>query len=130
LLAPADGTVFSDNDEITLSWSPVGPLSAEAYYEITVAYLHHGETWYDETPWTKETHWTFSDHAYLLDLSDDGEFRWSVRVMQQTGMDPKERPVGDPLSPMSDEWTLIWKRSGGGGSGPGAGATATKEIPP
>jgi len=126
LRAPADGSVFSENDEITLSWSPVGPLSAEVYFEITVAYLHRGETWYDEAPWTKETRWTLSDHAYLLDLSDDGEFRWSVRVMQKTGVDTKERPVGDPLSPMSDEWTLIWRRSGGGGPG----ATPTKEIPP
>ena len=106
----------------------MGPLPAEAYYEITVAYLHSGETWYDEIPWTKETQWTFSEHNYLLDLADDGEFRWSVRVMQRTGANAQDRPIGTPLSPLSDEWTLIWRRSGGGGSGPGP--APTKVIPP
>jgi hypothetical protein len=44
-----------------------------------------------------------------MDLSDDGQFRWSVQVMRKTGVNAQEKPVGVPLSPMSGEWTFTWR---------------------
>jgi hypothetical protein len=109
-LAPPDGQKFPGDAEIVLSWQSVGQLPANVYYVITVAYSHFEETWYDETPWTKNTSWTLSEHRYLLDLSDDGQFRWSVQVMRQ--------PAGIAVSPMSEVRTLIWRTEGGGPSKP------------
>lgn len=118
LSSPQDGQVFSERDLITLRWQPVGQLAPNEYYVPTVAYLHQGETWYDETPWVKETVWTLSDHRYLMDLSDDGQFRWAVRVMRRTGISEEGRPEGTVASPLSDVRTLIWKApTEGGGRG-------------
>jgi hypothetical protein len=114
LLAPSDGQEFSEGAVVLLTWQPVGELPPDAYYEVTVTFVHLGETWYDEVPWTRDTSWTLSDHGYLLDLSDDGQFRWSVQVVRQTGMDANGNPTGIPLSPPSEVWTLIWRRASDG----------------
>jgi hypothetical protein len=122
LAAPADGQVFAHSDDIVLEWQSVGQLPADAYYVVTLAYSHHGDTWYDETPWIKNTWWVMSEHRYLLDLSDDGLFRWSVQIKRQTGVDNQGAPIGLPSSPMSKERTLTWRASAAGG-GPAATAT-------
>ena len=126
LVGPPEGQAFSENDEVILQWQPVGQLPADGYYVVTLAYSHQGATWTDETPWTKKTQWTVSEHRYLLDLSDDGLYRWSVRVMRQTGTDAGGRPAGTPLSPASTGRTFTWRRSEGGDGG---GGTPTREPP-
>jgi hypothetical protein len=110
-----------------LAWRLVGELPPDAHFAITVAYAHLGETWYDEVPWTRETSWILSEHSYLLDLSDDGQYQWSVQVMQQTGVDAKGQPIGVPLSPPSDMRTVLWRRASGGG---GEAAQNTPPVPP
>jgi hypothetical protein len=133
MLAPADGQVFSEWDEIVLRWQPVGQLPLDGYYVATVAYSHLGDTWHDEVPWTKETNWRLSEHSYLLDLSDDGLYRWSVQVMLQTGVDGDGNPIGEPLSGPSDEWTLTWTRSWDGDGGtkpPSSGPGPAPPTPP
>ena len=117
LLAPIDGHAVSQDAEIVLVWQPIAGLPADAYYEVTVAYLHLGDTWYDEVPWTRETSWTLSDHSYLLGLSDDGWYRWSVQAMRQTGADADGNPVGVALSAPSEVWTVRWMVAGAGGGG-------------
>ena len=117
LLAPADGQSFHFGAEIVLQWSSVGALPADAYYVITLAYPHGNETWYDETPWLKETSWRASEHDYLPELSNDGSFVWSVRVMRLTGQDAQGRPTGEPLGPSSAQRRFSWSRSSGGGGG-------------
>jgi hypothetical protein len=126
LLSPQNGQVFSARDSIVLSWQPVGQLAPDEYYVPTVAYLRFGETWYDETPWSKQPSWDMSSHRYLLELSDDGSFRWAVRVMRRTGINNEGKPEGTARSPLSEVRTLEWKRSGGGGDGGGG----TPEVPP
>ncbi len=118
LLSPEDGQAFSANDEIVLRWDSVGVLPGKRYYVITVAFSHLGETWYDDTPWTKDTEWTLSEHDYLVDLSDDGRFQWSVQVMWETGLDADGKPTGIAISPSSETWSLIWHSSGGPPSPP------------
>jgi hypothetical protein len=88
-------------------------LAPDEYYVPTVAYQRFGETWYDETPWIKETSWALSDHRYLLDLSDNGEFRLAVQVMRRTGINDDGRPEGTPRSPLSEVRTVNWQRPGG-----------------
>jgi hypothetical protein len=55
---------------------------------------------------------------YLLDLSDNYEFDWSVHVMQKAGEDANGRPTGQSLSPMSEVRILIWKPASGGPGAP------------
>jgi hypothetical protein len=128
LVGPSDGQTFTQNDEVVLQWQAASPLPEDAFYAIAVAYSHHGQTWYDETPWTKDTRWALSEHPYLLDLSDDGRFRWWVQVMRKSGENGEGKPTGLALSPKSSERVLLWRWEGGGRSGPGA--EATKYIPP
>jgi hypothetical protein len=109
-----------------LAWRPVGELPPDARFVITLAYTHLGATWYDEVPWTRETSWILSEHSYLLDLSDDGQYQWLVQVVRQTGVNANGQPVGVPLSPPSEVRTLLWRRAGGGGGGPGN----TPPVPP
>ena len=110
LLSPEDGQGFLANDEIVLRWQPVGDLPMDAYYVVTVAYSRLGDTWYDETPWIQDTRWLLSEHDYLLDLSDNGKFFWSVQVMRQTDVDAEGKPRGIAISPSSDSWSLTWRK--------------------
>ena len=118
LLSPEDGQAFSENDEIVLRWQSVGVLPRDAYYVITVAFYRLGEVWYDDTPWTEDTSWALGEHDYLLDLSDDGQFQWSVQVMRQTGLDNDGKPSGNVISMSSETWSLTWRRSAGSPSLP------------
>ena len=113
LSSPEDGRAFAAQDEIVLRWQSVGTLPADAYYVITVAYARLGDTWYDETPWIQDTSWTLSEHDYLVGLSDDGQFQWSVQVMLRTGLDAEGKPIGIAISPSSETWSLTWLRAGG-----------------
>ncbi|HSJ53963.1 MAG TPA: hypothetical protein VLC52_09475 [Anaerolineae bacterium] len=115
LVAPPDGQAFSQEAEVVLSWQSPGGLPRGAYFVLSVSYSHLGATWYDEVPLTRATSWELSEHRYLLDLSDDGWFQWSVQVVRQTGVDADDKPVGLVLSPSSQVWTLRWTRTGGGG---------------
>jgi hypothetical protein len=129
LVAPLQNQLFSPRDTIALQWQPVGQLAPDEYYEVVVAYSPieaPGQTWYDDTPWTKSTSWNLSDHPYLVNLSSDGVFRWAVRVMRRTGINDQGRPAGIARSPMSEVRTLTWRASGGGGGGGGG----TPEPPP
>ena len=92
LLSPEDGQVFAEDEVIVLRWQSVGVLPSDAYYEITLAYSRLGETWHDDTPWTEDTSWALSEHDYLVGLSDDGQFQWSVQVVKQTGLDEDGKP--------------------------------------
>jgi len=113
LSSPEDGQSFSEQDEIVLRWQSVGAVPADGYYVVTASYSHLGDTWYDEIPWLKDTSWTLSQHDYLVDLSDDGRFQWSVQVMRQTGLDADGKPTGIAISPSSETWSLTWQRAGG-----------------
>jgi hypothetical protein len=124
LLSPEDGRVFSAKDEIVLRWQSVGALPFDAYYVVTVAYSRLGDTWYDETPWIQDTSWTLSEHDYLVDLSDDGMFYWSVQVLRQTGLDAEGKSMGIAISPSSETWSLTWK------SGVGPPSPPTPPPPP
>lgn len=125
LVSPADRSEFAASAKVVLQWRPVQGLPPDGYYAVSVAYYHFGQTWYDEVPWTQSTEWTLSDHGYLLDLSDNGEFRWSVQVVRQTGVDGDGRPVSLPLSTPSGVRTLFWRRPSEGGGG-----TGTPAVPP
>lgn len=103
-----------------MEWSPADKLPADGYYAVNLAFKHQGEIWHDDTPWLKEPRWAMSQHRYLLDLSDDGWYLWSVRVMQKTGEDAEGKFLGVPLSPTSAERALVWRqpevgRGNGGG---------------
>jgi hypothetical protein len=125
LVAPPNGWSFAEGDQIVLAWQPVGSLASNMYYVPTVTYSHNGQTWVDETPWLKTTSWAVSEHSYLVGLTDDGQFQWSVQVLRQTGVDANGRPIGTPVSPMSAVRSFTWIPSG-----PAASPTPQKPIEP
>jgi hypothetical protein len=127
LIAPADGAEFTTSSEIDLAWRPVAGLPVDAFYVITVAYAHQGETWYDEVPWTRDTNWTLTEHDYLLELSDDGWFRWSVQVVRRTGIGADGSPEGVTLGEPSATWRLKWNPPSSGDGKPKSG---TPPVPP
>ena len=104
--------------QITLEWQSVGVLPADVYYVVAVVYTSNGALQNDDKVWIRKTSWLLNDHQYLIDLSDDGRFQWSVRVMQQTGTDANGKPTWEPRSAKSEVRTLIWKRASGPGPGP------------
>jgi hypothetical protein len=113
LLEPPNEAVFNENDDIVLSWQPVGQLPADVYYEVVVAWSHieaKDQVYLDKAPWTKQTAWKLSERRYLFELSADGNFQWSVHVMQKTG-ESGGSEVGLELSPMSEVRKLVWKGS-------------------
>jgi serine/threonine-protein kinase len=122
LLEPEEGTAFEDvNAQVLLEWSPVKPsLAPDEYYFITIPYRHQGQLWTDFA-WTQQTSWPLREHEYLLDMSDDGTFRWSVVLMRQTGTGDNGVPQGIPLSQSSQERSLVWRRPSPGGDGGGGG---------
>jgi hypothetical protein len=132
LVAPPNGTAFTEGDQIVLAWQSVGQLPSDIYYVPTVSYSHNGQTWLDETPWLKTLNWAVSEHGYLVDLSDDGLFQWSVQVMRQTGVDGNGRPIGTPVSPPSEARSFLWTPSGPGKPTPPpmASPTPIKTIEP
>jgi serine/threonine-protein kinase len=134
LLGPPDGQEFAPADEILLEWQPVGQLPSDGFYEVVLTFApasDPSQTWTDETPWVKEARWRLSEHDYLPGLSADEQFRWSVRVMRQTGTNAEGQPTGTALSPASATRTLIWRRpsEGGGGGGGGGGGEPTSPAP-
>lgn len=127
LLSPADGSEFTASAEVVLRWQPVETLPADGYYVVTLAYVHLGETWYDDVPWTRNTEWALSDHSYLVELSDNSEFAWSVQVVRQTGVGADGRPVGEALSQPSESWKLRWRQPSGE---EGVTLQSTPRVPP
>jgi hypothetical protein len=133
LLGPPDGQEFAPADEVLLEWQPVGQLPSDGYYEVVLTFTpasDPAQTWTDETPWVKDAYWRLNEHDYLPGLSADEQFRWSVRVVRQTGTNAEGRPTGPALSPASAARTLIWRRpTAGGGGGGGGGGEPTSPAP-
>jgi len=129
LIGPLDRQEFPSDAEIVLAWKPMGVLSPDAYYMLRVGYVHLGDTWFDEVPWTRNTSWTLSEHRYLVDLCDDGQFWWSVQVVRLAGTDGSGGSAGVPLSAQSEERVLIWRRASSGGGGRGEAETPAPPPP-
>jgi len=127
LVAPPDGHAYSRNAQVVLAWEFSAELPADAYYVLSVAYTHAGETWHDDVPWTRAMSWTLSEHRYLLDLCDDGWYWWSVQVYRRTGVNADGKPVGVPMSPASQVWAVRW---GGIEGGPEPGKTPPAQATP
>lgn len=121
LLGPEDGFVFEGPEtQIMLTWSPVKPaLGPDEYYRLSMPYNHEGRVWIDYA-WTKETSWLASQRQYLLDLSDDGRFAWSVALIRQPGAEINNLAEDDILlSQPSAERVFVWRVGGGGDGGGG-----------
>lgn len=109
LLEPEDGATFNTPSIPVISWQSLKTTLAEdELYFITIIFQHQGETWTDEA-WTQETTWSFEKHYYLLDISSDGRFVWSVKLLRKTGEDEKGIPTGLDLSHSSEERVLFWR---------------------
>jgi tetratricopeptide (TPR) repeat protein len=127
LLEPEDGATFEGIEtQIILKWKPIKPaLAPDEYYRLTMPYNHEGQVWIDYV-WTKETNWLVSQRQYLLDLSDDGRFAWSVALIREPRAGINNLAEDDILlSQPSAERVFVWQAGGNGGDG-GGGPT----VPP
>lgn len=123
---PADGASFDSNSTVVLRWTPVKPtLDAGEIYVVTITYRNKGAIWTD-VAWTQETQWRLNEHSYLLGMSDDGVFNWSVRLLRQSGTDDKGAPKGDDLSASSSVRVLVWRAAAGGSESTGSRPEPTR----
>lgn len=113
LESPADGAAFSGTAvDVVLAWRGVKPtLAADEYYLVTLHYKHEGQIWTDYV-WTKETLWDARKHVYLLDLTSDGRFTWTVRLVRAASVPQDGKPTGAEivLSETSQPRVFVWKR--------------------
>lgn len=108
LLAPADGQVFRDIDEvIMLNWASVGILAEGEWYVLRLQYEGEG-VGMPLTVWTKATSWRVPSELYPPAGVEFRRIRWSVVVMRQTHIGPDGIPVGVEISPMSAIRTFYW----------------------
>lgn len=121
-LEPGDGAAFDSGSTIVLRWTPVKPaLDANELYLVTITYRNKGAVWTD-VAWSQETQWRLNEHSYLLGMSDDGVFNWSVRLLRQSGTDNKGVPTGDDLSISSPVRSLVWRAAAASGGSEGSGS--------
>ncbi|NLD44824.1 MAG: hypothetical protein GX657_15180, partial [Chloroflexi bacterium] len=114
LVSPQPRETFAAGEPVILSWEPAGELRAGVFYVITLAYRYGGRTVYDDVPWLTETSWDVTEHEYLRDLAERGQFYWSLTLMRQTGFDAEGKPVGTAISPMSEVRMFTWEPASGG----------------
>jgi LysM repeat protein len=101
LLAPADGSILSGQDEVLLNWTAVGILKPDQSYVVTLtAGDDRGPT---ATWWTKATTWRMPAE-YRGNGSASVDYKWRVQVRQGSAEEP-----GSPVSPSSDEFRFTWK---------------------
>lgn len=128
-LEPGDGAAFDSGSTIVLRWAPVkSALGADELYFVTITYRNRGAVWTD-TAWTQETQWRLNEHGYLLGMSDDSVFNWSVKLLRQSGTDAKGVPQGDDLSLSSPLRSLVWRSAAGTSSGDGGGGADPTPTP-
>ncbi len=89
--------------EIILDWESVGALAENEYYDVTIRYFMGEEPRYWGSGLIKETSWRVPLQAGYGQAGKD-ELAWWVTVRVATGADQSQ-----PISPASEERTLIWK---------------------
>jgi len=109
LLEPVNGAEVDPGAPPVLLWSWSAVLTEDDYYVLTLAYRRQGATRYVDVPWTQETSLDATSHVGPVTLADEGRFYWSVKVVRRAGFDASGRPIGVPLSPMSEVRTFVWK---------------------
>lgn len=109
VIEPLENTSFNDPAGVVLRWSAVKPTLADnEYYLISIDFRHKGQLWTD-VAYTKQTSWPLSEHKYLFDLSDNGEFDWSVQLIQEVERNEEGIPAGPALSFSSVQRKLYWR---------------------
>jgi len=107
-ISPENRAVFGADDRVVLRWAPSGELRSGVYYVVTLAYSYRGRTVYDSVPWVTTTEWDATEHDYLREVAERGQFYWSLTLMRQTGLDAEGKPVGAAISPMSEVRNFTW----------------------
>jgi len=108
LLAPADGQVFREIDEIiVLNWASVGILAEDEWYVLRLRYEAEGAA---QPPgvWTKTTSWRVPADLYPSADVESHLLRWDVTVMRQTHTGPDGTPEGVVISPVSATRSFYW----------------------
>ncbi len=108
LVGPENRETFASDERPILQWEPSGDLRPGVFYVITLAYSYRGLTVYDDVPWVTETSWDASEHRYLRDVAEQGQFYWSLTLMRRTGVNAEGKPIGAAISAMSEVRGFTW----------------------
>lgn len=109
LQTPPDGETFGFPNTPHLRWQGIkSPLAEDELYLVTIKFKHFGEIWTDYA-WSTSPHWHVGEHEYLLTLSDDGRFEWSVQLIRQTSTNNDGVPQGPALSQHSQTRVFYWR---------------------
>jgi hypothetical protein len=106
LVSPELGTRFTGLVQpIVLKWKPLKDLAEDEYYQVTVDYDYEEANFLVRYA-TKETQFTLPEALYHL--PNCTVFNWRITLMQQTGVDKEDKPVGKALSYESLDWYVRW----------------------
>jgi serine/threonine protein kinase len=104
---PADGTVFSQDETITLAWEAAFDLAADEFYVLTLDCASSSSG--PQMVWVKDKSYTVPSALYSS-LSAPQQCHWNVVVMQQTGTDVSGARTGVGCSAPSSTWRFSWRQ--------------------
>jgi len=108
LLAPEDRAEFRGGGaRIELSWEPVGTLSEDEWYAVSLRFTADGIGHYSGT-WTKEKSWRVPRDLRVQAGHAERAFQWDVTVMRQTDTKPGGGRKGVPQSALGETRTFMW----------------------
>ena len=97
----------NETEKIVLQWEPVGTLTKDQWYAVSLRYLQGGQLQYSGHH-VKENKWELPAEFFFAkaDLPERA-YQWDVTVIR-VELDPKGE-TGVEISPKSETRTFYWK---------------------
>jgi hypothetical protein len=110
-VAPADESELPDDGQFTftgssiieLRWDPVGTLSEDEWYSVSLVFTNRGGQQQEKVNWRKETAFVVPSD-YHEEIGSDREVYWSVTVVSGS----PGTGESEAISPASETWMFRW----------------------
>jgi hypothetical protein len=110
LLAPADESDlpdtqfnFSYGSLIELTWQPVGVLTENQWYSVSLGYQNRSGETREKVNWTKDGTWAVP-LEYYDDIGSHRSIYWTITVV----LGAPGSGEGSAISPPSETWMFRW----------------------
>jgi LysM repeat protein len=107
LLLPADGAVFSLNDnQVTLQWSSVGLINTNEAYQVTVIDLTEG-TGRKQVGYVTDTKFIVPG-SFRANVDAPHIYRWTISTVRQVDVDENGQPIWVVAGSESEARVFTW----------------------